>query len=140
MKLRLGLVFKLLGALLLLLVIAGFLAPEFTADQYGIRLQASLQRALGRRVKHHAIGLGGESAHVAEQRHDQFDGVLQQGEQVDVTGRARIRGAPRPEDERSLSTEIYYRIDPATQEVILSTKLMEQVRGELKRTRRGGGR
>jgi hypothetical protein len=36
--------------------------------------------------------------------------------------------------------EIYYRIDPATQEVILSTKLMEQVRGELKRTRRGGGR
>jgi hypothetical protein len=36
--------------------------------------------------------------------------------------------------------EIHYRIDPATQEVILSAKLVEQVRAELKRPRRGGGR
>jgi hypothetical protein len=36
--------------------------------------------------------------------------------------------------------DIHYRIDPATQEVILSAKLVEQVRGELKRTRRGGER
>lgn len=36
--------------------------------------------------------------------------------------------------------EIHYRIDPATQEVILSAKLVEQVQGELKRARRGGGR
>ena len=51
MKLRLGLLLKILGALLLLLVIAGFVAPVFTADQYGRRLQASLERALGRRVE-----------------------------------------------------------------------------------------
>jgi hypothetical protein len=51
MKLRLGLLFKILGGLLLLLMIAGFVAPEFTAGQYGIRLQASLARALGRRVE-----------------------------------------------------------------------------------------
>jgi hypothetical protein len=31
--------------------------------------------------------------------------------------------------------EIHYRIDPATQEVILSAKLVEQVREELKRPR-----
>jgi hypothetical protein len=36
--------------------------------------------------------------------------------------------------------DIHYRIDPATQEVILSAKLVEQVRGELKRARPGGGR
>ena len=51
MKLRLGLLFKIAGALLLLLLIAGFVAPVFTADQYGRRLQASLERALGRRVE-----------------------------------------------------------------------------------------
>lgn len=51
MKLRLGLLFKIAGALLLFLLIAGFVAPIFTADQYGRRLQASLGRALGRRVE-----------------------------------------------------------------------------------------
>src|ERR1035437_608069 len=51
MKLRLGRLFQILGGLLLLLLIAGFVAPEFTVDQYGNRLQASLQRALGRRVE-----------------------------------------------------------------------------------------
>ena len=51
MKLRPGRLFKILGALLLLLVIAGLVAPEFTADQYGRRLQSSLERALGRRVE-----------------------------------------------------------------------------------------
>src|SRR5450759_3610963 len=51
MKLRLGLLFKILGALLLLLVIAGFVAPVFTAAQYGPRVQASRERALGRRVE-----------------------------------------------------------------------------------------
>ena len=30
---------------------AGFLAPAFTADQYGHRLQDSLERALGRHVE-----------------------------------------------------------------------------------------
>src|SRR6185369_1240827 len=49
--LRLVPLFKILVALLLLLVIAGFVAPAFTADQYGRRLQASLERALGRRVE-----------------------------------------------------------------------------------------
>ena len=51
MKLLLGRLFKILGALLLMLLIAGFVAPEFTADQYGGRLQLSLERALGRRVE-----------------------------------------------------------------------------------------
>ncbi len=51
MKLRIGLLFKLLGGLLVLLLIAGVAAPSFTADQYGRRLQASLERALGRRVE-----------------------------------------------------------------------------------------
>src|SRR3954452_11327234 len=36
--------------------------------------------------------------------------------------------------------EIHYRIDPATQEVVLSAKLVEQLRGELGRARRGCGR
>src|SRR5260370_30044888 len=51
MKLWLSLLFKSAGVLLLLLLIAGFMAPVFTADQYGRRLQASLERALGRRVE-----------------------------------------------------------------------------------------
>ena len=51
MKLLVGRLFKILGALLLLLLIAGFVAPEFTADRYGPRLQSSLERALGRRVE-----------------------------------------------------------------------------------------
>jgi uncharacterized protein involved in outer membrane biogenesis len=50
-KLRLGPLVKTIGALLLLLVIVGFAAPAFTADQYGRRLQDSLGRALGRRVE-----------------------------------------------------------------------------------------
>ena len=51
MKASLGLLLKVLGILLLLLLLAGFIAPFFTADQYGLRLQASLARALGRRVE-----------------------------------------------------------------------------------------
>jgi hypothetical protein len=51
MKLRLGLLCKIAGGLLLLLLIAGFVAPVFTADRYGLRLQTSLERALGRRVE-----------------------------------------------------------------------------------------
>jgi hypothetical protein len=51
MKLRLAPLFKVIGTLLLLLVAAGFVAPAFTADQYGRRLQDSLGRALGRRVE-----------------------------------------------------------------------------------------
>jgi hypothetical protein len=50
-KLRIGQLFKLLGGLLALLLIAGIVAPSFTADQYGRRLQDSLGRALGRRVE-----------------------------------------------------------------------------------------
>jgi hypothetical protein len=51
MKLRPGRLFKILGGLVLLLAMAGFVAPEFTLDQYGGRLQASLERALSRRVE-----------------------------------------------------------------------------------------
>ena len=51
MRLRAGLVCRILGGLALLLLIAGFVAPVFTVDQYGRRLQASLERALGRRVE-----------------------------------------------------------------------------------------
>ncbi len=36
--------------------------------------------------------------------------------------------------------DIHYRIDPATQEIILSPKLVEQVRGQLKRVRRSDER
>jgi hypothetical protein len=49
MKLRW--VFRVLGAFVLLVVIAGFVVPSFTPEAYGRRLQASLQRALGRRVE-----------------------------------------------------------------------------------------
>jgi hypothetical protein len=49
MKLRW--VFRVLGALLGLLVLAGFIVPSFTPKAYGRRLQASLERALGRRVE-----------------------------------------------------------------------------------------
>ncbi len=44
-------VFKLSGAAVALLLAAGIGAPYLTADQYGKRLQASLERALGRRVE-----------------------------------------------------------------------------------------
>jgi hypothetical protein len=36
--------------------------------------------------------------------------------------------------------EIHYRIDPTTQAIILSAKLVEQIRDELKRQRPGGER
>src|SRR5579871_965297 len=51
MKIRWGLVFKSLGAALLLILIAGLIVPYLAADQYGKRLQASLENALGRRVQ-----------------------------------------------------------------------------------------
>src|SRR5436190_23714197 len=51
MKGRLARLFKVLGALLLIVIFAGLLAPMFTADRYGVRLQANLSRALGRRVE-----------------------------------------------------------------------------------------
>jgi hypothetical protein len=44
-------VFKLTGAAVGLLLIAGIGAPYLTADRYGQRLRASLERALGRQVE-----------------------------------------------------------------------------------------
>ena len=51
MKLRLGLLCKVIGVLLVTLLIAGVVAPFFTADWFGQRLQTSLGRSLGRRVE-----------------------------------------------------------------------------------------
>ena len=51
MKIRWRLLFKLLGIGIALVVAAGLIAPFLTADQFGKRLQASLESALGRRVK-----------------------------------------------------------------------------------------
>ena len=51
MKIRWRIVFKLLGVAVALFLIAGLIAPYLAADQYGKRLQASLERALGRRVQ-----------------------------------------------------------------------------------------
>ncbi len=51
MKAGIKLFGKVLGALVVLLVLVGLLAPMLTADQYGQRLQANLGRALGRRVE-----------------------------------------------------------------------------------------
>ncbi len=45
------LVFRILGILLVLVVLAGFIVPSLTPEAYGSRLQASLERALGRRVE-----------------------------------------------------------------------------------------
>jgi hypothetical protein len=42
---------RILGALALLVLAAGVIAPYLTPQAYGLRLQASLQRALGRRVE-----------------------------------------------------------------------------------------
>ena len=42
--------FKIAGAALLLLLLAGFLVPYVNADRYGQRLKWSLQRSLGRQV------------------------------------------------------------------------------------------
>src|SRR5260370_6189478 len=49
MKQHLRLLFKIVGVLILLLLVIGIAAPSFTADQYGRRLQISLERALGRK-------------------------------------------------------------------------------------------
>ncbi len=51
MRAHAGLFFKTLGILALTLLGIGILAPSLTADQYGRRLQASLERSLGRRVE-----------------------------------------------------------------------------------------
>src|SRR5260370_38130580 len=51
MKQHLRLLFKIVGVLILLLLVLGIAAPSFTADQYGRRLQTSLERALGRKVE-----------------------------------------------------------------------------------------
>jgi hypothetical protein len=44
-------ILKALGLALLLTLIVGLAAPYVTVDQYGVRLQHSLERALGRRVE-----------------------------------------------------------------------------------------
>ncbi len=51
MKIRLRLVLRAAGWALALLVTAGVVAPYLTADQYRARLEASIERALGRRVE-----------------------------------------------------------------------------------------
>lgn len=51
MNLRPRAILKAAGAALLLLLLAGIIAPFFTPEKYGRRLQASLERALGRRVE-----------------------------------------------------------------------------------------
>ena len=50
MRAHIRLLFRVLGSLIVLLLLVGLIAPFFTADQYGLRLQASLERALGRHV------------------------------------------------------------------------------------------
>ncbi|MGO9262770.1 MAG: hypothetical protein ACLQU1_41805 [Bryobacteraceae bacterium] len=51
LRLRLRLVLKIAGWALALLLVAGLVAPYLTADQYRARLEASMERALGRRVE-----------------------------------------------------------------------------------------
>ena len=51
MRCRVRTLLRLIGAGIALVLIAGLVAPYLTADQYGQRLQASLARALGRRVE-----------------------------------------------------------------------------------------
>lgn len=51
MKIRLATFFKFAGAAVALLLMVGLIAPYLAADQYGKRLQASLERALGRHVE-----------------------------------------------------------------------------------------
>ena len=51
MKIRWRVVLKLLGLGVSAVLVAGLIAPFLTADQFGKRLQASLEGALGRRVK-----------------------------------------------------------------------------------------
>jgi hypothetical protein len=50
-KLRLGLVFKVAGIALALLLAVGLAAPYISTSQYGERLRGSLERALDRRVE-----------------------------------------------------------------------------------------
>src|SRR5690242_11134119 len=50
MKIRWRVILKLLGAVTAVVLAAGLIAPFLTADQFGKRLQASLESALGRRV------------------------------------------------------------------------------------------
>lgn len=51
MRIKLRTVVRLIGAAVVLLLLIGLGAPYVTADQYGKRLQASLERALGRHVE-----------------------------------------------------------------------------------------
>ena len=51
MKIGWRLIFKILGAAVAVILIAGLIAPYMAADQFGRRLQASLENALGRRVQ-----------------------------------------------------------------------------------------
>jgi hypothetical protein len=50
-RLRLRLVLRAAGWALGLLLVAGLVAPYLTADQYRVRLQSSIERALGRQVE-----------------------------------------------------------------------------------------
>ena len=50
MKIRWRVLFKLFGTAVAAVLVAGLVAPYVAADSYGKRLQASLERALGRRV------------------------------------------------------------------------------------------
>jgi uncharacterized protein involved in outer membrane biogenesis len=50
MKIRPRGIFRVLGALVVVLLIVGFGAPYLSADQYAARLRNSLSRALGRQV------------------------------------------------------------------------------------------
>ena len=50
MRIRPRTIFRLLGALVVLLLVVGFGAPFLNADQYAARLRNSLSRALGRQV------------------------------------------------------------------------------------------
>lgn len=51
MKIRWGFILKTLGIAVAAVLVAGLIAPYLAADQFGKRLQSSLERALGRRVK-----------------------------------------------------------------------------------------
>ncbi len=51
MRIRPRTIFRLLGALVVLLLVVGFGAPFLNADQYAARLRSSLSRALGREVE-----------------------------------------------------------------------------------------
>ena len=48
---RWRLLFRIFGALVVLVIAAGIIVPSFTPETYGRRLQSALERALGRRVE-----------------------------------------------------------------------------------------